>query len=216
MRVRGEAVALFAFRGNDPIDAVFPRASKINNKRVGTIPMSNGAETLVSPSTRGLDRSECVTAPIDDDLPIALVEETFRVDKRVVDTGTVRVRTMVDTVAETVRASVDSERVEVTRVPVDRVIETAPDVREEDGVLIVSVVEERAVVVKHLVLVEELHITRVRRTLDVEAPVTRRVMRAMVERLPANDAQTSIAGDPAADLPDALRSPAAVGVEPRP
>ena len=46
----------------------------------------------------------------------------------------------------------------VERVPVDRPVEAMPVVREEDGVLIVPVVEERLVVTKQLVLKEELQI----------------------------------------------------------
>ena len=116
---------------------------------------------------------------------IPLAEEEVHVGKRVVTTGRVRVKTIVDVAQETVRASLEGETVEVTRVPIDRDISQAPEVRTENGVTIVPVVEEVLVVEKRLVLKEELHIRRVTHTEDVEIPVELRRQRADVERLPA-------------------------------
>jgi len=116
---------------------------------------------------------------------IPLVEEEAVVGKREVTTGRVRVHTRVDVVQEPVRASLQEEAVEVTRVPIDREIDVAPEIRTEDGVTIVPVVEEVLVVEKRLVLKEELHIRRHTRTEDVEVPVELRKQRAEIERLPA-------------------------------
>ncbi len=111
----------------------------------------------------------------------------MRVEKRQVTTGRVRVRTVVEVVQEPVRASLEEETVEVTRVPVGREIDQAPEVRTENGVTIVPVVEEVLVVEKRLVLKEELHIRRTVRTEEVEIPVELRKQRAEVERLPVKD-----------------------------
>jgi len=116
---------------------------------------------------------------------IPLVEETARVEKREVVTGQVRVRSVTDTVEEIVRDTVEGERVEVTRVPVDRVVDAAPSIRTEDGVTIVPVLEEVLFVEKRLVLKEELHIRRHATHETVEVPVTLRKQRAVVERLGA-------------------------------
>ena len=72
--------------------------------------------------------------------------------------------------------------VDVTRVPIDRIVETAPDVRTEGDVTIVSVVEEVLVVEKRLVVKEELHIRRRTVSETVEMPVTLRRQRAVIER----------------------------------
>jgi uncharacterized protein (TIGR02271 family) len=125
----------------------------------------------------------------DESIPIA--EEELRVEKRETVTGRVRVRTEVDTVEELARASLETETVEVQRVPIDRMVDTAPTVRTEGDVTIVPVVEEVVVVEKRLVLKEELHIRRRRTTKDVEIPVTLRKQRAVVERLPPDDGQDS-------------------------
>ena len=113
---------------------------------------------------------------------IPLVEETATVGKRQVVTGHVRVQTVTDTVEELARTDVQRETVEVTRVPIDRMVETAPEIRTEGDVTILPVVEEVLVVEKRLVLKEELHIRRRVETETVEVPVTLRKQRAVVER----------------------------------
>jgi uncharacterized protein (TIGR02271 family) len=119
-----------------------------------------------------------------DDELIPIVEEEVRVDKREVVTGRVRIRTIVETLEETARASLEGETVEVQRVPIDRVVDVAPQVRNEGDVTVIPVVEEVVVVEKRLVLKEELHVRRHRTTESVEVPVTLRKQRAIVERLP--------------------------------
>jgi stress response protein YsnF len=113
---------------------------------------------------------------------LPLVEETATVHKREVVTGKVRVSTVTDTVEELARANLQSDNVEVTRVPVDQVVDTAPDIRTEGNVTIVPVLEEVLVVTKQLVLKEELDIRRRVETETVEVPVTLRKQRAIVER----------------------------------
>jgi uncharacterized protein (TIGR02271 family) len=114
---------------------------------------------------------------------LELVEETLEVGKREVERGRVVVRTRVDTREEVAEVDLTHEEVGVERVPVGRPVEAPPPVREEDGVLIVPVLEERLVVTTELVLVEEIRITRRSRTEHVREPVTLRSERAEVERL---------------------------------
>jgi stress response protein YsnF len=118
---------------------------------------------------------------------VPLVEETASIATRGVVTGRVRVRTVTDTVEELTQTHVEHSAVEVTRVPIDRVIEAAPEIRTEGDLTIVPVVEEVLVIEKRLVLREELHIRRTSRTEAVEVPVTLRKQRAVVERLAPDD-----------------------------
>jgi stress response protein YsnF len=115
---------------------------------------------------------------------IPVVEESAIIGKRQVVTGRVRVRTVTDTFEELAHATVQREDVEVTHVPIDKVVETAPDIRTEGDVTIVPVLEEVLVVEKRLVLKEELHIRRRVETEAIEVPVTLRKQRAVVEREP--------------------------------
>jgi stress response protein YsnF len=113
---------------------------------------------------------------------LPLAEEIATVHKREVVSGKVRVRTVTDTAEELARANLQSDSVEVTRVSIDKVVETAPEIRTEGDLTIVPVLEEVLVVTKQLVLKEELHIRRRVETETVEMPVALRKQRAIVER----------------------------------
>jgi uncharacterized protein (TIGR02271 family) len=113
---------------------------------------------------------------------IPLVEETASVGKHEVVTGRVRVHTVTDAVEELAHADVQRETVEVTRMPIDRVVEAAPEIRTEGDVTVVPVLEEVLVVEKRLVLKEEVHIRCRVAQETVEVPVTLRKQRAVVER----------------------------------
>ncbi len=69
---------------------------------------------------------------------------------------------------ERVGAELEHEDVRVERVTIGQEVTVAPEVREENGVLIVPVLEEVLVVQKRLVLKEELHIHRQRTREHVE------------------------------------------------
>ena len=127
-----------------------------------------------------------------DDLVVPLLEEEVRVEKRYVETGKVRVSTVVDTIEEQARAVLEGDSFDIQRVPVDRVVDQAPTVRTENGVMIVPVLEEVLFVEKRLVLKEEIHIRRQRTTETVELPVTLRKQRAVVEHLSEDQISNAI------------------------
>lgn len=119
-----------------------------------------------------------------DDIPeLALVQETAVVTKRRVVTGKVRVRTETDDVQRIVADELRRDDVEVTRFPLDRVVEVAPPIRTEGDVTILPVVAEVLVIEKRLMLVEEIHVRRTARRESVEIPVKVRRQRAVVERI---------------------------------
>jgi uncharacterized protein (TIGR02271 family) len=123
-----------------------------------------------------------VTEPINSETAIPVVQEDAFVSKRLVDTEHVRVRTSVEEAAVLVRDTVSREHVEIKRVTIEREVEDAPAIREEDGVTIIPVLEERLVVEKRLFLVEEIHVVR-ETTIDaVELPTTLRRTRVDVDR----------------------------------
>jgi uncharacterized protein (TIGR02271 family) len=123
----------------------------------------------------------------DGDEIIELAEEQLRVSKREVERGRVVVRTRVEEREELAEAALRQEDVTVERVPIGRMIEAAPPMREEDGVLIVPVLEERLVVMTELVLKEEIRITKKSRTEVVREPVRLRSERVEIERLQGRD-----------------------------
>ena len=93
------------------------------------------------------------------------------------------VRTRVEKRDEVAEIELQQEDVAVERVPLGVPVETLPAVREEDGVLIVPVVEEQLVVTTRLILKEEIRITRRSRTELVREPVRLRSERVDIERL---------------------------------
>jgi uncharacterized protein (TIGR02271 family) len=123
-----------------------------------------------------------------DEVVLPLIEEALRVGKRRVETGRVRISVATDTEERLVRETLRSERVEVERVTVDRELaagEPAPLARrEEDGTLVVPVLEEVLVIERRLVLREEIRLRTIAAEDTVEQPVTLRRQRAEVERLP--------------------------------
>src|SRR3712207_4840676 len=118
---------------------------------------------------------------------IPLAEERVAVSKRAVETGRVRVALTTDTETVVARETLRGRRVEVERVPVGRTLAEGaarPESREEGDTLVIPVVEEVAVVVKRLVLREELRLRFVHTEAPFEEAVTVRRQRAAVERLP--------------------------------
>jgi len=117
-----------------------------------------------------------------DDERIALAEEQLEVGTREVDRGRVRIRTKVDTREELVEAALRQDDVSVERVPIGRLLDAVPAVREEDGVLIVPVLEERLVVTKQLFLKEEVRVSSRTRLETVRQPVLLRSERVELSR----------------------------------
>lgn len=113
---------------------------------------------------------------------IPLVEERAIVSKRVVPKGRVQVNARVEQREKLVETDLMHEEVEIERVPLGVEVETPPPVRQEGDVTIVPVVEEVLVVEKRLVVVEEIHLRRTRRTQRHKQPVTLAAQRAEIVR----------------------------------
>jgi uncharacterized protein (TIGR02271 family) len=113
---------------------------------------------------------------------IPIVEEEVRVGKRDVETGRVRVHTVVDEEKLNLTELLERDVVEIERVTINREVAQAPLPFEEGDVLVIPVIEERLVVEKRLVVVEEVRIRRRKENAPADIPVTRRVMHAEIER----------------------------------
>jgi len=114
---------------------------------------------------------------------LPVVEEKLEVNKRVVESGGVRLRKIVREREEIVEEPLLHEEVHVERVPVNRVIDSPIGSRQEGDTLILPVLEEVLVVEKRLVLKEEIRITTKRRTASEPQHFTLRSEEAVVERL---------------------------------
>jgi uncharacterized protein (TIGR02271 family) len=112
------------------------------------------------------------TAPVDrEQVDIPVVVEEIVTGSRKVRTGGVRVHKRVQERVEHIEMPVVSDTVDIRRVPVNRVVDAPPPIRQEGGTVIVPVVKEEIVVTKRLVVIEELHLirrrTKTRQTRDV-------------------------------------------------
>jgi stress response protein YsnF len=116
------------------------------------------------------------------DVRIPLVEERLVTSKREVETGRVRVRTLVEENETLVRETLRHATVEVERVLIEREVDEIPPVREENGVTIIPVVREVLVVQKKLILAEEVHLRRQTQIEEHAQPVLLKTQRAVVER----------------------------------
>ena len=72
----------------------------------------------------------------------------------------------------------------MVRVPVDRRLDSVPDMTTEGDLTIIPVVEERLVVSRELYLREEIHVRRITRRDSVEIPAQTRRQSVRVERFP--------------------------------
>ncbi len=104
---------------------------------------------------------------------VPLHEEVAAVSKRTEERRK-RINKRVSARTETVGALVQREDLTVERVPVNRVVTTAPPVREEGDTLIIPVLEEVAVVERRLVLREEVRVRKSKRSEPFSEEVTLR------------------------------------------
>jgi len=113
---------------------------------------------------------------------IPVLEETLRVDKTIAEPGRVFIRTSVLERTEYADLELHSGEATIARVPVDRVVDAPPAIRQEGDTIIVPVVEEIMVVEKRLLLKEEIHIRRQQVVQHIRQPVRLRSEEVSLER----------------------------------
>lgn len=118
----------------------------------------------------------------DQKITVPIIEEVATVSKRTVESGHVRVRTVVEESTHDIAAQLAREDIQIERPVVEREVSAAPAPYHEGDLLIIPIVEERAIVETRLFVIEEVVVRRVARFEDVQVPTTLRKMRAVVER----------------------------------
>jgi len=120
-----------------------------------------------------------------DSAVLRLLAEDATVSHETVETGRVRVAKVTRSRDHLVDELLTRTSVEVDRVPIGRLIETMPAIREDGDVTVVPIVEETFVVLRRLMLKEELHIRRVQTKERYQETVKLRYQTAEVTRAPA-------------------------------
>jgi stress response protein YsnF len=127
-----------------------------------------------------------------DQVVIPLHAEEVSIGKKQVATGRVKVSTVTHSREEVVQQLLQSERVEVERVPMGQIVEKVPEIRTEGDITIIPVVEETVVLRRQLVLKEEVRIRRIRETQNYQERVILRQQEAVITRVP-EDANPAVA-----------------------
>jgi len=125
-------------------------------------------------------------------ISINVAEETAKVQKEVVEKGQVRIIKKVKEEQETVTTPVTNEEVSIEKIPVNKLIESAPQVRHEGNTMIIPVIKEVVVVEKKLLLVEEVHVTKHTVEKQEERVIPLRKEDVIIERIPSTDSQNLI------------------------
>jgi uncharacterized protein (TIGR02271 family) len=112
---------------------------------------------------------------------IPVLQEELKIGKRTKETGVLLVRKKIHEREEVIDEPLLKEEVEVKRVPVNRYVEGPVPVREENGVIIVPLMEEVLVVEKRLLLKEEVHIVKKQRNVRKPRKTTVRSEEAVIE-----------------------------------
>jgi len=120
----------------------------------------------------------------DEPLVVPVVVEELEVQKRAVETGKVRITTVVRERETLVDEPLFCDNIAISRVPMQRVVEGPIPVREEHGTMIISVVEEVLVVEKRWMLRDEIHIRKRRTETHQPQRITLRSEDVQIERVP--------------------------------
>ena len=135
--------------------------------------------------SHGGERSDAAESGV-----LRLLAEDAAVSRQVVETGRVRLAKVTRTRDHLVDELLGRTNVEVERIPIGRLIDAMPPVREDGDLTIVPIVEETLVVERRLMLKEEVHIRRVQTTERYQQTVKLRYQTAEVTRTPANKPAT--------------------------
>ena len=98
--------------------------------------------------------------PLDGQFVVPLIEEQLAIAKRTVATATVHLEKTVEAFDITLNESLAVNSWNIERVAVGQVMEVEPTVRQEGATTVYPLLEERLVLTKQLILVEEIRVTR--------------------------------------------------------
>jgi uncharacterized protein (TIGR02271 family) len=141
-------------------------------------------ESGTAPPRADADQLQVETRASDAERVFPVLHEQLDIRKVTEDTGVVRVRKIVHDETRTVDMTLIHEEVVVTRVPVNKVVGEKCLSRQEGDTLVIPIFKE--ILIKQLVLVEEVHVTTWRSPENTTQQVTLKREEAVVERYDAD------------------------------
>lgn len=124
-------------------------------------------------------------------LVIPVIEEQLQVHKVTDETGRIRISKQVFNDVQQVNTLLNSEEIDVQRIPVNLVVEHAPLARYEGDTYIVPVIREEVITTTRLVLVEEVRITKRQMQVVDSQTLTVRREAITVERISTDSDQSA-------------------------
>jgi uncharacterized protein (TIGR02271 family) len=121
---------------------------------------------------------------------VPLHEEVATVAKRTVERRA-RIDKQVHTRTERVETVLRREQPTIERIPINREVSEIPAVRQEGDTLVIPVLEEVAVIVRRLVLREEIRIHRHETVEPFRRDVTLRAEEVVIDSFPRDDGATA-------------------------
>lgn len=121
-------------------------------------------------------------------ITIPVIEEQLVVGKKLIDTGKVIISKSVTEHNEAIDIPLMHESVCVEHIPVNQYVETEPSIRYEGDTMIIPILRE--VLVKRILLVEEVHVTKQRVQTNRTENITLRQEVVQVERIKTYGAET--------------------------
>ena len=96
-------------------------------------------------------------------ISVPIIEEQVIVDKKVIETARVTLSKKVNESKESFEIPLTQEEIVIKRVPKNELVETMPaGTRYEGDIMIIPVLKEVAVIEKRMMLVEEIHISKLK------------------------------------------------------
>ncbi|WP_017732477.1 YsnF/AvaK domain-containing protein [Nafulsella turpanensis] len=118
-----------------------------------------------------------------------VIEEKLQVGKKQVETGSIKLHKRVTEEDVNIDLSLEHDEIDVERVAVNQYVEEAPPaIRHEGDTMIIPVLREE--IVKRLVVVEELHITRRKKQEEVHDTIKLKKEEIEVERNSNNNSSS--------------------------
>jgi stress response protein YsnF len=137
---------------------------------------------------------------LDEEVRVAAVREELAVSVKPVETGAVRVRTVVHEDMHPVSVSLRSEKVNVERIPVGRAVDGRTPPRQEGDTLVIPVYEYVPVVRMQLTLKEEVRVTTVETVEETSRNILLHTEEVVVERRAGKEAEWERDDDVPTDL----------------
>lgn len=120
--------------------------------------MNNNIREFENDQTRNVEIEDNFVETI-----IPVIEEDVQITKKVIDIAQVNISKTVNESTETFQIPLSSEEIVVKRIPINEYLDTMPPASRYEGeTMIIPVLKEVAVIEKRMMLVEEIHVSKLK------------------------------------------------------